>query len=439
MSISTPEAGRTAERFDVVVIGAGFSGMYALHRLRRQGRRVICLEAGDGVGGTWYWNRYPGARVDIESMQYSYSFDEELQQEWSWSEHFSPQPDLEAYANHVADRFDLREDIRFETRVDELTFDGTTDEWAVGTASGERFVAKHVIAATGSLDVSNVPDWPGLDRFRGEAYHTSRWPKDGVELAGKRVGVIGTGSTGIQITPEVAAVAEHLTVFQRTPNFSLPSRNRDLDPEYVREWKADYPERRKQILDTHGAVLMSNAAEQRSIFDYTEEEREEVMERAWNARNGLEFIRTFTDTSSDPKANAILAEFVRNKIRSIVHDPETAELLCPKTYPIGGKRICIDSGYYETFNRDNVSLIDVRTQPIEEITESGLRTTNSEYSLDVIIFATGFDAMTGSMLRMNVTGVDGARLAPPLDRRTEDRLRLDDRRFPESVHGARPR
>lgn len=411
MSTSTLEAGRTAERFDVVVIGAGFSGMYALHRLRQQGRRVVCLEAGDGVGGTWYWNRYPGARVDIESMQYSYSFDEDLQQEWSWSEHFSPQPDLEAYANHVADRFDLREDIRFETRVDELTFDESADEWHVSTVWGDHFIARHVVAATGSLDVSNVPDWPGLDRFRGEAYHTSRWPKQGVDLAGKRVGLIGTGSTGIQITPEVAAVAEHLTVFQRTPNFSLPSRNRKLDPEYVREWKENYPERRKQILDTHGAVLMSNVTEQRSIFDYSEEEREQVMERAWNARNGLEFIRTFTDTSSDPKANEILAEFVRTKIRSIVHDPETAELLCPKTYPIGGKRICIDSGYYKTFNRDNVSLVDVRTHPIEEVTESGLRTSASEHYLDVLIFATGFDAMTGSMLRMNVTGVGGARLA----------------------------
>lgn len=411
MSTSIPESGSTAEHFDVVVIGAGFSGMYALHRLRRQGRTVVCLEAGDGVGGTWYWNRYPGARVDIESMQYSYSFDEDLQQEWSWSEYFSPQPDLEAYANHVADRFGLREHIRFETRVDSLTFDDAADEWHVGTATGARFVARYVIAATGSLDVSNVPDWPGLDRFRGQAYHTSRWPKDGVELAGKRVGLIGTGSTGIQITPEVAAVAEHLTVFQRTPNFSLPSRNRTLDPEYVREWKDNYPERRKQILDTHGAVLMNNIGQPRSIFDYTVEEREEIMERAWNARNGLEFIRTFTDTSSNMEANAILAEFVRNKIRSIVHDPETAELLCPKTYPIGGKRICIDSGYYETFNRDNVSLVDVRTHPIQEVTETGLRTTAAEYDLDVIIFATGFDAMTGSMLRMNPVGVDGVRLA----------------------------
>lgn len=227
--------------FDVVVIGAGFSGMYALHRLRQRGRRVVCLEAGDGVGGTWYWNRYPGARVDIESMQYSYSFDEDLQQEWSWTEHFSPQPEIEAYANHVADRFGLREDIRFNTLVDQLTFDEATDEWLVGAADGDRFTARYVIAATGSLDVSNVPDWPGLEDFVGQAYHTSRWPEEGVELAGKRVGLVGTGSTGIQLAPEVAAVAAHLTVFQRTPNFSLPSFNRPLDPEYERTWKAGTP------------------------------------------------------------------------------------------------------------------------------------------------------------------------------------------------------
>lgn len=437
MSASPPETDRTDRHFDVVVIGAGFSGMYALHRLRQQWRRVVCLEAGDGVGGTWYWNRYPGARVDIESMQYSYSFDEKLQQEWSWSEHFSPQRDLEAYANHVADRFDLRADIRFRTRVDELTFDEATDEWHIGTASGERFVATYVIAATGSLDVSNVPDWPGLNSFRGAAYHTSRWPKDGVDLAGKRVGLIGTGSTGIQATPEVAAVAEHLTVFQRTPNFSLPSFNRTLDPEYERDWKTHYPERRREVLSTHGAVLTNNVAEQRSIFDYTDDERDEVMERAWNSRNGLEFIRTFTDTSSDPEANAILAEFVRNKIRAMVDDPETAELLCPKTYPIGGKRICVDSGYYQTFNRDNVTLVDVRSHPIEEITETGLRTSRSEYDLDVIIFATGFDAMTGSMLAMNVTGLDGVRLTDSWADGPKTALGLMTAGFPNlfMVHG----
>lgn len=411
MTTSPPTPGDPAENYDVVIIGAGFSGMYALHRLRQQGRRVVCLEAGDGVGGTWYWNRYPGARVDIESMQYSYSFDEELQQEWSWSEHFAPQPELEAYANHVADRFGIRDDIRFGTVVDRLGFDESTDLWSVGTTSGQLFSARFVIAATGSLDVSNVPDWPGLESFRGEAYHTSRWPEGGVELAGKRVGVVGTGSTGIQVIPEVAAVAEKLTVFQRTPNFSLPSFNRPLDPEHEQVWKAEYAQRREAALQTYGATLMDHIDEPRSIFDYTDQEREEVMERAWNARKGLEFIRTFTDTSSDPAANEILAEFVRNKIRAIVDDPDTAELLCPTTYPIGGKRICQDSGYFETYNRPNVDLVDVKADPIVEVTPSGLRTNSAEFDLDVIIFATGFDAMTGSMLRMNPVGVDGVRLA----------------------------
>ncbi|MGN0100912.1 MAG: flavin-containing monooxygenase [Dietzia sp.] len=411
MTTPPPTPAGPTEHYDVVIIGAGFSGMYALYRLRQQGRRVVCLEAGDGVGGTWYWNRYPGARVDIESMQYSYSFDEELQQEWSWSEHFAPQPELEAYANHVADRFGIRDDIRFGTVVDRLAFDESTDLWSVGTASGQTFSARFVIAATGSLDVSNVPDWPGLESFRGEAYHTSRWPEGGVELAGKRVGVVGTGSTGIQVIPEVAAVAEKLTVFQRTPNFSLPSFNRPLDPEHEQVWKAEYSQRREAALQTYGATLMDHIDEPRSIFDYTDQEREEVMERAWNARKGLEFIRTFTDTSSDPAANEILAEFVRNKIRAIVDDPDTAELLCPTTYPIGGKRICQDSGYFETYNRANVDLVDVKADPIVDVTPSGLRTNSAEFDLDVIIFATGFDAMTGSMLRMNPVGVDGVHLA----------------------------
>lgn len=411
MSTNSSRLGLSSPKhFDVVVIGAGFSGLYALHRFREAGLRVIGLEAGTGVGGTWFWNRYPGARVDIESMQYSYSFDDALQQEWSWTEHFAPQPEIEEYANHVADRFQLKELIQFSTRVTKLTFDSSNDLWNVGTESGVDFVTKYVVAATGSLDTSNVPRWPGMETFKGEIHHTSRWPKNGVELDGKRVGLIGTGSTGIQVTPEVAAVAEHLTVFQRTPNFVLPCDNRKMSPQYEREWKKSYARLRKEALSAPGAVIMNNTAKAGSIFDYTEAQRLEIMERAWNSRSGLEFIRTFTDTSTNLEANDILAEFVRSKIRGIVHDPKTAELLSPTTYPIGSKRICMASNYYETFNRPNVELVDVNAFPIEQITESGLRTTASEFELDTIILATGFDAMTGSLLQMNISGIGGMNL-----------------------------
>lgn len=397
-----------AETTDVVVIGAGFSGMYALHQLRDRGYSAIGFEAGDGVGGTWYWNRYPGARVDIESMEYSYSFDEDLQQEWRWPEFFSPQADLEAYANHVADRFDLRSLIRFASRVDRLRWDDDEKRWHVHTDNGYDVVAKWVIAATGSLDATNIPDWPGIDSFRGQWYHTSNWPQEDVDFTGKRVGLIGTGSTGIQVAPIVAARADHLTVFQRTPNFSMPSNNRPLDPEYEREWKENYPERRVEMRT--GATLDRFTPPDRSIFDVSVEERNRILEEAWNSRSGFKLLRCFKDTSLDIEANDILAEFARNKIREIVRDPDTAELLCPTTYPIGTKRICIDTGYYETFNRPNVSLVDVRTNPIVEVTPNGLRTDVAEYELDILIFATGFDAMTGSMTRMNVTGVDGKRL-----------------------------
>lgn len=393
---------------DVVVIGAGFSGMYALHRLRNN-YRVICLEAGDGVGGTWYWNRYPGARVDLESMQYSYGFDEDLQQEWSWPEMFSAQPDLERYANHVADRFKLRDQIRFSSRVNRLRFDEDEDRWHVSTDRGDHFVCKYVVAAAGSLDATNIPNWPGRESFKGQTYHTSRWPKEGVDVAGKRVGIIGTGSTGIQLIPALAETAGHVTVFQRTPNYSMPSGNRPVDPEYEREWKDNYAERRARTFRTPTGYLADYS--EHSIFEYAPAEQQRLLEEAWNSRSAFQLLVAFKDVQTDIKANEIVSEFVRDKIRQIVNDPEVAELLCPKTYPIGTKRLCMDSGYFETFNRDNVTLIDVKTNPIAEITPNGLRTVVGSYDLDILVFATGFDAMTGAMTRMNVTGVGGIELS----------------------------
>ena len=394
---------------DVVVVGAGFSGLYALYRLRGLNLKVICFEAGDGVGGTWYWNRYPGARVDIESMQYSYSFDDDLQQEWHWPEYFSPQADLEGYANHVTDRFGLRELIRFDARVNRLRWDEQDSRWHVSTERGDQVVARYVIAASGALDATNIPDFPGLDTFRGEWHHTSQWPKEGVDFAGKRVGLIGTGSTGLQATTEIGKTAGQLYVFQRTPAYSLPANNRPLPADYENEWKANYVERRA-VMHGNFALGFLPAAQYGSVFDYTPEERTRILEEAWAQRNGLLFLRTFTDTMLSLEANEVVAEFIRGKIREIVKDPETAELLSPRTYPVGTKRICMDTGYFETFNQPNVTLVDFKTNPITEITPAGLRTTAGEYEFDILILATGFDAVTGSLTRMNITGVGGVDL-----------------------------
>jgi cyclohexanone monooxygenase len=396
--------------YDVVVIGAGFSGMYALYKLRGLGLRLQGYETGDGPGGTWYWNRYPGARVDIESMIYSYSFDERLEQEWQWPEHFSPQPDLEVYANYVADRFGIRDQVQFETTVTRLRFDEPTSLWHVGTDRGEEVTTRFVIAATGSLNATNIPNFKGAGTFQGQWYHTSKWPKEGVDFVGRRVGIIGTGSTGIQVIPVVAQEAGHLTVFQRTANFSIPSRNRPLDPEYERGWKQNYRKYREMMKSTASAAVLLGQHTDRSVFDVGDAERDEILEQAWESRSGFKFTGSFRDVRTNEAANEIVAEFVRRKIRQTVKDPEVAELLCPKTHPLGTKRLCLDSGYYETYNRANVTLVDVRANPITEITPAGLRTTAGEYDLDILIYATGFDAMTGSMTRMNVTGTGGLRL-----------------------------
>jgi cation diffusion facilitator CzcD-associated flavoprotein CzcO len=398
------------DEYDAVVVGAGFGGMYALHRLRGLGLSVRGFESGDGPGGTWYWNRYPGARVDIESMIYSYSFDEQLEQEWEWPEHFSPQPDLERYANHVADRFGLRPLVSFGTTVERMTFDEDAGRWHVETNRGDHVVARYVVAATGSLHAANYPDLPGRDLFPGEQYHTARWPRDGVRLAGRRVAVVGTGSTGIQVIPLVAAEAQHLVVLQRTAQFSLPSRNRPMDREYERSYKANYRTYREMMKKSETAAVLFGQ-QFRSVFEVTDDERESILEDAWNSRSGFRFMGCFSDTRTSLEANTVIADFVRKKIRQIVRDPVTAEKLCPRGYPIGTKRLCLDTGYFETFNRDNVDLVDLRSEPITGLTETGLRTADREFPLDAIIYATGFDAMTGALTRIEVTGRGGLRLA----------------------------
>ncbi len=394
----------TESRFDVVVVGAGFAGMYMLHKLRGLGMSAVVFEAATDVGGTWYWNRYPGARCDIESMQYSYSFDAALEQEWSWSERFAAQPEILSYAQHVADRFDLRRDIRFETRVTAAAFDEATDTWLVTTDRGDAVRAPYLVMATGCLSSSRVPDIAGLETFRGETYHTGQWPHEPVDLAGKRIAVVGTGSSGIQSIPVLADLASQLTVFQRTPNYSIPSRNEKMTPEYDREWKSSYPARRAVArFERGGTIYDVNPV---GAMEVSAEERQREYAERWQA-GGIRFMSSFNDIGVNAESNLTMAEFVRERIREMVKDPQTAELLAPKTYPIGAKRICVDSHYFETFNRDNVELVDLHTTPIEAVTPDGIRTSATEYKVDAIVFATGFDAMTGAMARIDIKGCGG--------------------------------
>jgi cyclohexanone monooxygenase len=393
---------------DVVVVGAGFSGLYLIVKLRELGLSFRVLEAGTGVGGTWYWNRYPGARCDVESMQYSYAFDEKLQQEWRWSETFAPQPEILEYANHVTDRFDLRRSIEFETQVTAAKFDDASSRWSVETSKGETISARFCIMATGCLSSPRAPDIAGADSFKGATYHTGSWPHEGVDLKGLRVGVIGTGSSAIQAIPVIAQDAGHLTVFQRTPNYSIPARTKPMNDEYEREWKAEYAERREIMRHTRVGNFFDQA--HLSAMEVSEAERRATFESRW-AVGGTRFMSSFKDISTNQASNDATAEFVREKIRDIVKDPETAELLIAKDYPIGTKRICADSGYFETYNRDNVSLVDLHANPIAEITENGVKAGDEEHEFDVIVFATGFDAMTGTLLRIDIEGREGLRLA----------------------------
>jgi cyclohexanone monooxygenase len=394
--------------YDVVVVGAGFAGMYTLYRARGAGWSVRVFETGSGVGGTWYWNRYPGARCDVESMEYSYQFSEELQQEWEWSERYAAQPEIEAYANHVADRFDLRRDIQFDTRVLSVTFDETTKRWTVTTDRGDEVSAQFVVMATGCLSSANVPNIAGRDSFVGDTYHTGRWPKEGVDFTGKRVGVIGTGSSAIQSIPLIAEQADHLTVFQRTAAYSVPAHNGPLDPEFVADIKSDYRNFRARNSLQQVAFGSRTPANDVSVFAIDDDARNKEFEARWD-RGGFQFLGAFNDLLFDKNANNVAAEFVRQKIRATVKNPEVADRLMPTTV-IGCKRLCLDTNYFETYNRDNVTLVDVSQQPIEAITPEGISVDGTVYEVDAIVFATGFDAMTGALLSIDIRGRDGAPL-----------------------------
>jgi cyclohexanone monooxygenase len=387
--------------FDAIVVGAGVGGLYAIHRLRKIGLKVRAFEAGNGVGGTWYWNRYPGCRCDVESMEYSYSFSEELQQEWHWPERYGTQPEILSYINHVADRFDLRREIEFNTRVKEAAYDSETDTWTIKTDKGSAATARFCIMATGNLSTPRRPSFPGLESFKGKWYHTGLWPHEGVDFTGLRVGVIGTGSSGVQSIPIIAKQAKHLYVFQRTANFSLPARNAPINPTKESAHKAHYPERRRAAFDTPFGIA-GYPPPVKSALDATEEERLRAYEAKWAEGGSISFLYSFTDLLINGQSNETASEFVRRKIRATVKDPETAELLCPNDHPIGTKRLILDTDYYETYNRDNVTLVDIRSKPVKQITPTGLRIADTDYVLDAIVFATGFDAMTGAMKEIDI-------------------------------------
>ena len=397
-----PRSGRQVTEVDAAVVGAGFAGMYMIYRLRELGLSLRGFELAADVGGTWFWNRYPGARCDIESLDYSYSFSEELEQEWQWTEKYATQPEILKYANHVADRFDLRRHIEFETRVVAAVFDEAASRWTLLTDKGSQVSAQFCVMATGSLSTVNTPELPGLDTFQGARYHTGQWPHEGVDLSGLRVGVIGTGSSGIQCIPILAEQAAQLVVFQRTANFSLPARNAPLDPGLYERLKASYPEYRRRARESPTGVPVDLPVKR--TFEADDAERRNAYEAAWEGGKYGALLRAFTDLLTDKPANDTASEFLRSKIRQTVSDPDVAEALTPKDHPFGTKRSCLDTNYYETYNRENVTLVDLRKSPIVAVTPTGIRTADRDHRLDAIVFATGFDAMTGALSRVEIRG-----------------------------------
>jgi len=387
---------------DAIVVGAGFGGLVMVHGLRALGLQVQGIERGGDVGGTWYWNRYPGCRCDVESMEYSYQFSKELEQEWNWSQRYSPQPEILAYAQYVADRFNLRPVFRFNTEVVGANWSETDGLWKVRIAPGETLTCRFLIMATGCLSSTNTPAFPGLASFKGTTCHTGAWPHEGVDFTGQRVAVIGTGSSAIQSIPLIARQAAALTVFQRTANYSIPAHNSALDPAWARNIKANYADLRARNWNQPAAFGAFYTRNGDSVLTASPEERESRFEKHW-AMGGFMFLSAFSDLMMNVEANQMAAEFVRNKIRATVRDPVTARLLCPQGV-IACKRLCADTGYFETYNLPHVRLVDVSKHPVERLTPTGIVTQDKLYEFDAIVFATGFDAMTGSLLRMNIVG-----------------------------------
>ncbi|HEY4344290.1 MAG TPA: NAD(P)/FAD-dependent oxidoreductase [Parvibaculum sp.] len=396
------------KQFDAVIVGAGFAGMYMLHRLRAQGLSVRVFEAGEGVGGTWYWNRYPGARCDVESLEYQYGFSDEIQRGWTWTERYAAQPEILRYQNYVADKLDLRRDIQFETRVASATYDERDALWVVDTEHGERVRARFCVMATGCLSAARVPDFPGVNDFKGERYHTGGWPHEGVDFTGKRVGVIGTGSSAVQSIPLIAKQAKHLTVFQRTANFTLPAGNRPLNEDELRKTKETLIEDRQRARTTNGGIICFEYNETPSE-EMTPEERYRELDSRWHM-GGFAFLGAYADLMATQEANHIAAEYARSEMRKVIKNPAIVDLLLPDDHPVGVKRLCLDTNYLETFNEPHVDIVDVRAAPIEKITAKGVVSGGKEYEVDAIVFATGFDAMTGAILGVDIIGRRGEKL-----------------------------
>ncbi len=403
------DASEATATYDVMIVGAGFAGMYLLHKLRGLGFTARVYDAAGGVGGTWYWNRYPGARCDVMSVDYSFSFDPELEQEWEWSEKYATQPEILRYANHVADRYELWPDMQFDTRIEAAHWNEGLGRWLVSTSAGDLVSAGHVVMAVGTLSAPKLPEIPGIETYQGATYQTQKWPHEGVDFTGKRVAVIGTGSSAIQSIPLIAAQAAHTTVFQRTPNYSMPAGNRPLDPAEVADLKANYRDYRQRAKESFFGVPVET--DPRTAFEVSEKERQATYQAGWDSGNLVGLIGAYADILFNKEANDTAAEFIRNQIRSIVKDPETAEALCPKDYPVGTKRPCLDTNYYQTFNKPNVRLVNLRNNPITEITPTGIKVGGEEIEVDAIVYATGFDAMTGSFTRVDIQGVGGVKLA----------------------------